>query len=97
MKTKALLAALMLVLIASAFGQIQTLDLTFTAVDNAAYVHLDSIKVMNRTQGGEAVIYWPDTTLTMEITAGVTLLYIGYITGPDLCQYHKACQPVIEL
>ena len=59
----------------------QTLDLTFTANNNAAYVKLDSIKMMNRSQGGETVIYWPDTTLTMTITPGDTLLLIGYSTG----------------
>jgi uncharacterized protein (TIGR02145 family) len=81
MKTKILLSIMALVIISGAFGQGQTLDLTFTAVDNATYVQMDSIKVMNRTQGGEEVIYWPDTTLTLAITPGDTLLYIGYITG----------------
>jgi uncharacterized protein (TIGR02145 family) len=81
MKTKVLLTTLVLVLIASAFGQKQTLDLTFTAVDNTAYVQLDSIKLMNRTQDSDTTLYWPDTTLTVDITAGDTLLYIGYITG----------------
>lgn len=42
----------------------QTIDLTFTAVDNESYVQLDSIKVMNRTQGGDTVLYWPDTVLS---------------------------------
>jgi len=58
-----------------------TLDLTFTAVNNETYIQLDSIKVMNRTQGGETVIYWPDTSLTLEITQGDLLLYIGYSAG----------------
>jgi len=53
MKIKVVFITLMLGYIASAFGQRQILDLTYTAVDNAAYVQLDSIKVMNRTQGGE--------------------------------------------
>jgi uncharacterized protein (TIGR02145 family) len=77
-KTKVLLAIMMIGLISTAFGQKQTLDLTFTAVDNASYVQLDSIKVMNRTQGSDATLYWPDTTLTLEITPGDLLLYIGY-------------------
>ena len=59
-----------------AYGQ--TLDFTFTANDNAVYVKLDSIKVMNRSRGDETVIHWPDTTLTLTITPGDTLLYIGY-------------------
>jgi len=62
----------------SAVGQKFSVDLTFTAVNNTAFVQLDSIKVMNRTQGGEYNLHWPDSTLTVEISAGDTLLYIGY-------------------
>ncbi|HSG67280.1 MAG TPA: fibrobacter succinogenes major paralogous domain-containing protein [Bacteroidales bacterium] len=43
----------------------QTIDLTFTAIDNESYIKLDSIKVMNRTQVGDTVLYWPDTVLTL--------------------------------
>lgn len=78
MKTKIFLTITTLFLITSAFNQ--TIELTFTAIDSAAYVQLDSIKVMNRTQGGEAMIYWPDTILSVEITTGDILLYIGYST-----------------
>jgi uncharacterized protein (TIGR02145 family) len=81
MKTKIILSVLALVVMASAFGQKPTLELTFTAIDNVSYVQLDSIKVMNRTQVSNSVIYWPDTTLTMEINPGDLLLYIGYSTG----------------
>jgi uncharacterized protein (TIGR02145 family) len=62
-------------------GQKLSIDLSFTATNNTAYVKLDSIKVMNRSQGGESIIYYPDTTLSLEITPGDTLLYIGYSTG----------------
>lgn len=81
MKTKTLLTIIALIFMLSAFGQKQSLELTFTAVNNTAYVQLDSIKVMNRTQGGEAMIYWPDTILSVEITTGDILLYIGYSSG----------------
>jgi len=63
------------------FGQKITVDLTFTANKNSVPVRLDSIKVMNRTQGGDTVIYWPDTTLMIQITPDDLLLYIGYSTG----------------
>jgi len=43
----------------------QQLELTFTAIDNEVYVQVDSIKVMNRSQGGDTVLYWPDTVLTI--------------------------------
>lgn len=39
-----------------------TLDLSFTAVDNDMYTQLDSIMIMNRTQGNETMIYFPDTS-----------------------------------
>jgi uncharacterized protein (TIGR02145 family) len=81
MKPKIILSSLLLIQMLSTFGQKSSITLTFTAIDSAAYVHLDSIKVMNRTQGGDTVIYWPDTTLTYQITPSDLMLYIGYATG----------------
>ncbi|MFO7614981.1 MAG: FISUMP domain-containing protein [Bacteroidales bacterium] len=63
MKTKIILLAAHFAIIAVAPGQ--TLDLSFTAINNTAWVQLDSIKVMNRTQGGDTVLYWPDTVLSI--------------------------------
>ncbi|MCK4678675.1 MAG: hypothetical protein KAT48_11125 [Bacteroidales bacterium] len=71
MKAKILLSILALALMASAFGQKPTLELAFTAIDSAAYVQLDSIKVMNRTQGGDTVLYWPDTVLVLDYQVGM--------------------------
>ena len=65
-------------LMTGAMGQKQSFELTFTAIDNAVYIQLDSIKVMNCTHLSDTVLYWPDTTLTYEITPGDLLLYIGY-------------------
>lgn len=79
MKARILLLILFSGIISGAMGQ-DTIDLTFTAVDNTAYVQIDSIKIMNRTQGGETMIYWPDTTLSLEIDQGDLLLYVGYAT-----------------
>jgi hypothetical protein len=81
MKTRSLFTLIMLFSIVSVSGQKLSIDLSFTATNNTAYVKLDSIKVMNRSQGGESIIYYPDTTLSLEITLGDTLLYIGYSTG----------------
>ena len=81
MKTKIILSVLVLTVIASVFGQKPKIELTFTAINNAAYIQLDSIKVMNRTQGGDNMLYWPDTTLTLGIIPGDLLLCIGYSTG----------------
>lgn len=44
-------------------GQRSAIELTFTAVNNTTHVQLDSIKVMNRTQGGKTILIWPDTVL----------------------------------
>ena len=55
--------------------------LTFTGVDIYSYLKLDSIRVMNRTQGKDTVICWPDTTLTVERKPGDRNLYIGYSRG----------------
>ena len=63
MKTRFLLLFLVSGIVSGTMGQILSIDLTFTAVDSSAYVQLDSIKVMNRTQGCDTVLYWPDTVL----------------------------------
>jgi len=78
MKTKILLSFFPLIMMLNASGQKLNLDLTFTAANNAAYIQPDSFRILNRTQGNETVIYWPDTTLSLEITPGDLLLYIGY-------------------
>ncbi len=66
MKKIYFLSILALGLIVSAFGQKPSLELTFTAIDSAAYVQLGSIKVMNRTQGCDTVLYWPDTVIVLD-------------------------------
>ncbi len=78
MKTRAILSLLVFVMMISAFCQPTTIELNFTAIDNEAYVQLDSVKFMNRTQGSESIIYWPDTTMMVDINLGDQLLYIGY-------------------
>ena len=64
----------------SLFSQRSTMELNFSAENNGVYVQLDSIKIMNRTQGGESMIYWPDTVASVEINQGDLLLYVGYAT-----------------
>jgi len=78
-KARFLLLFLVSGIIPGTMGQ-NTIDLTFTAVDSSAYVRLDSIKVMNRTQGSETMICWPDTTLSLEINQGDLLLCVGFAT-----------------
>jgi len=84
MKTRILLSVLAVSVNMDSFGQNLSVDLTFTAINSASanqYVQLDSIKIMNRTQGDETMLYYPDTTLSIEINADDTLLYVGYSTG----------------
>lgn len=83
MKTKILLLILVSGIISVTMGQ-NTIDLTFTAVDNAAWVQLDSIKVMNRTQEGDTVLYWPDTVLS--------IYYVSIHENSDLTSEFKVFQ-----
>jgi hypothetical protein len=80
MSKKLILIAWFAIISLALYSQRSTLDLTFTAVDSTAYVQLDSIKIMNRTQGVDTMIYWPDTTQSLEINPGDLLLYVGYAT-----------------
>lgn len=80
MSKKLIFIALFASISLALYSQRPTLELTFTAVDRAAYVQLDSIKIMNRTQGGETMIYGPDTMLSLEINPGDLLLCVGYAT-----------------
>jgi uncharacterized protein (TIGR02145 family) len=71
MKAGVLLFFLLSGIISGTMGQ-NTINLTFTAADNTAYVQLDSIKVMNRTQGGDTVLFYPDTVLGLDNPIGIT-------------------------
>jgi uncharacterized protein (TIGR02145 family) len=63
MKATIILISAFVIPVAIVFGQRPTMELTFTAIDSAAWVQLDSIKIMNRTQGGSTVLVYPDTVL----------------------------------
>ncbi len=80
MKSKYVLTGIFLFTFLISNGQNQAVDLTFTAVENLKYVMLDSVKVMNRTQGIQTMVYWPDTSITVEINPGDLMLCIGYTT-----------------
>jgi uncharacterized protein (TIGR02145 family) len=54
-----------------AFGQRSDLELKFTAIDDEIYLQVDSIRVINRTRGGETVLHYPDTILTLDYEAGI--------------------------
>ena len=81
MKAKIIISFLTLTLFINAYSQNLVIDLSFTAVNNADYVQLDSIKIMNRTQGSDTTIYWPDTTIWLLVNPGDLMLYVGYSSG----------------
>lgn len=64
MRAKAILVSLLAIIGMAATAQRPTMVLTFTADNNGTHIQMDSIKVMNRTQGGDTVLYWPDTVLS---------------------------------
>lgn len=76
MKTKTLVSFLAIGLLLNALGQ-NTLELSFTAIDNADYIQLNSVKVMNLTQGGDTVLYYPDTLLVLDYQDGISETNIG--------------------
>jgi len=71
MKIKIILTILAFTLAYGLYSQKPTLEITFTAIDIAAYVKIDSIKVMNRTQGGDTVLHYPDTILVLDFPTGI--------------------------
>jgi uncharacterized protein (TIGR02145 family) len=55
------------VMIINAFGQNQ-ITFTFTGMKIAAFLQLDSIRVRDITQGGDTVLFYPDTVLILNMT-----------------------------
>jgi len=71
MKTKTLLSVLALGISLSTFSQKPTMELTFTAQNQGQYVPLDSIFIENLTQGGDTILYAPDTVLVLDYVTGI--------------------------
>jgi uncharacterized protein (TIGR02145 family) len=65
MRARAIFVSLFAIMGMVATTQRPTMELTFTAGNNGIHVQMDSIKVMNRTQGSDTVLYWPDTMLSI--------------------------------
>ena len=87
MKSILLISLLVLLLILSASSQKSDVQLTFTAVDNENPVMLDSIRVINRTNGGDTLLHWPDTILLLSYKNQPE-----YELGEDLFQVFR-CYP----
>ncbi len=71
MKTRILLTVLMIGMIVGTVAQKPSITMTFTADDNGQHVPLDSILIMNLTQGGDTTLYSPDTVLVLNYNMGL--------------------------
>jgi uncharacterized protein (TIGR02145 family) len=71
MKKRTILSVIMIFSGLMAFAQRESIVLTFTAENNGVYVQLSSIKVMNRTQDCDTVLYYPDTSLLVLYYAAI--------------------------
>lgn len=65
MKARILLAITCNIIACMAIGQGSSIQLAFSAENAGTYMQLDSIKIMNRSQGGDTVLFWPDTVFTL--------------------------------
>ena len=66
-------------------GQAQGITLTFTGQYQGDPVSLDSMLVLNLTQGGDVTLYYPDTVLVLGSTgigAGATAVSYTHLTLP---------------
>ncbi|MCD4680997.1 MAG: T9SS type A sorting domain-containing protein, partial [Bacteroidales bacterium] len=64
MKTKTIILSFLLVAFFS-FAYTQTIELTFTGKSGSLNVPLDSIFIENLTQGGDTMLYYPDTVIEL--------------------------------
>jgi len=85
MKAKTLLTIATMSLIVNAMSQNPYLVLTFTAVDSYINIPVDSIKIMNRSQECDTMLYWPDTVLLLGTQVGIS-------ENKDICDGLKVYQ-----
>ena len=62
---------LILLLYFNSEAQNQYLNIDFTAVNNLQYQQLDSINITNQTQNCDTVLYYPDTTLVLNVISSM--------------------------
>ncbi len=71
MKTHFLLAIIVIGLTLNVSGQKPSMELSFTAADKEFYVPLDSIFIVNLTQGGDTTLFAPDTVLVLDYITSI--------------------------
>ena len=47
------------------------IELVFTSVENSQWTKVDSIRVVNQSQGCDTILYWPDTVLVLDGSVGI--------------------------
>jgi len=72
MKTKILFLIFTFGIIANAFSQKSTMELTFTAKNNGQNVPLDSIFIENMTTVSDTILYSPDTVLMLDYITSIS-------------------------
>jgi uncharacterized protein (TIGR02145 family) len=75
MSIRLFISASLLILSSGLYSQKPAIEINFTALNGSDYVQLDSIHVMNRTQGNDTVLFWPDTVLTLDYISGINENY----------------------
>ena len=70
-KSTYFILAFIMVLTTNNFAQRPTLEISFTSLYYGQYVSLDSIMIKNLRQGGDTMLYAPDTTLVLEYALGI--------------------------
>jgi uncharacterized protein (TIGR02145 family) len=66
MKAKIVLTTVAIAMLIISQGQNPFLEFSFSGIEGITNVELDSIKVINRSQGSDTVLIWPDTVLIVE-------------------------------
>ncbi|MFP4471830.1 MAG: FISUMP domain-containing protein [Bacteroidales bacterium] len=71
MKTRILLTTLMIGAMLGAYTQKPTITITFTGDNNGHSVPLNSILIENLTQGGDTILFAPDTVLVLNYLTAI--------------------------
>jgi uncharacterized protein (TIGR02145 family) len=71
MKTVSCIVLMTIAFTGIVYGQTSTIELTFTATYYDQHVPLDSILIENLTQGGDTMLYAPDTVLVLDYSTGI--------------------------
>jgi uncharacterized protein (TIGR02145 family) len=72
----------------AAHAQKPVMELTFTARYYGQYVPLDSIYIENLTQGGNTMLYYPDTVLLLDYLIGISKNPTSNVGGFVVMQNH---------